>query len=103
LSGYTSLSAGYVPHFASGGAIRIGGLAGTDQNSLAINGMEIARVSRGETLSVDPHGGGRGGDVTVHQTFQFEGVAITEDKFVAGLVQTKFATVAAIREAQRRR
>ena len=45
---------------------------------------------------------GRNGDVTIHQTIQFEGVAVTEEKFVRGLMAVKAATLDAIREDRRR-
>jgi hypothetical protein len=90
------------PGFASGGSLMIGGNPGTDRNSLALNGVPIARVGRGETLTVSPNGGG-GGSVVVNQTFQFEGVAITQQQFMQGLIATKAATMSAIKDARRRR
>jgi hypothetical protein len=46
------------PGFASGGSIRLGGRSGVDRNFLSLNGMPIARVSRGEDLSISPRSGG---------------------------------------------
>jgi hypothetical protein len=38
-----------------------------------------------------------------HQTYAFEGVAVTEAQFAAGLSAAKHSTVAMIRDMQRRR
>lgn len=43
------------------------------------------------------------GDITIHQHYRFEGVAITQDQFVAGLSMSKADTINSIRELQRRR
>lgn len=43
-----------IPGFATGGSMLIGGSPGVDQNLLSLNGQPIARVSRGETLNVNP-------------------------------------------------
>ena len=43
-----------IPGFATGGSMLIGGRSGVDQNLLSLNGQPIARVSRGETLNVNP-------------------------------------------------
>ena len=58
------------PGFASGGDMVLGGLGGTDQNQLSLNGDPIARVGRGESLSIRPAGvsSGGGGAVNVYQT-----------------------------------
>lgn len=45
---------GGIPGFATGGSMLIGGRSGVDQNLLSLNGQPIARVSRGETLNVNP-------------------------------------------------
>lgn len=55
----------------------------------------------GHVVANDNIGGG--GEVHVHQTFSFSGVAITKDEFVQGLMATKIATQDAIRQGQRRR
>lgn len=50
------LSKGYgganTPGFAVGGSLLIGGNGGVDRNVLSLNGMPIARVSRGERLDI---------------------------------------------------
>lgn len=43
---------GDLPGFASGGSFQIGGFGGVDQNVLGLNGSPIAKVSRGEAVSV---------------------------------------------------
>lgn len=90
-----------LPGFARGGSGRFGGFGGIDRNVLSFNGSPIARVSRGERFSISPDNDTRA--VTVHQHFQFEGVAITQDEFVRGLSLTKTATIQAINERGRRR
>lgn len=62
---------GGIPGFATGGSMLIGGSPGVDQNLLSLNGQPIARVSRGETLNVNPGSvTARGrGDTHVHQSF----------------------------------
>jgi hypothetical protein len=45
--------------FASGGAFQVGGVPGTDRNILSVNNQPVARVSRGETVSVTPQGQGQ--------------------------------------------
>lgn len=48
--------------FASGGSGIIGGRGGTDTNTLSLNGVPFANVSRGETLNIGSKAlGGRGG------------------------------------------
>lgn len=44
--------------FANGGSFEIGGNGGRDNNVLSINGEPAARVSKGETVTVTPNGGG---------------------------------------------
>lgn len=61
-----------LPKFATGGSIMVGGRAGTDRNVLSMNGLPIARVSRGEMLNITPQGGySRGGAGGVTQIFNF--------------------------------
>lgn len=62
LSGFLS----FLPGFATGGDITVGGAPGVDRNVLSLNGTPVARVSQGETVSVRPGGGGDG---TVIQQF----------------------------------
>lgn len=45
---------------------------------------------------------GAGGDIVIHQSFKFDGVAVTKDEFIQGLMATKFATMDAVRQARRR-
>lgn len=47
----------YLPGFATGGTIRIGGAPGRDRNTLAINGRAVARVSANENLRIEPANG----------------------------------------------
>ncbi|AHE55539.1 hypothetical protein [Sphingomonas sanxanigenens] len=56
-----SISLTSLPRFAKGGAGVISGLSGIDRNILSLNGSPIARVGKGELLSVAPanDGGGR--------------------------------------------
>jgi len=44
------------PGWATGGSTILGGRAGVDQNLLSLNGAPLARVSRGEKLTVSPQG-----------------------------------------------
>ena len=44
--------------FQQGGQFQVGGVGGVDNNVLSVNGSPVARVSRGETVSVSPEGGG---------------------------------------------
>lgn len=58
LAGIASSVFGGLFKAANGADIAIGGNGGTDQNILSINDRPVARVSRGETVSVNPQGGG---------------------------------------------
>ena len=46
-----------LPGFAKGGAFKIAGAAGIDQNLLSINGQPAARVGQGEIVTITPPGG----------------------------------------------
>jgi hypothetical protein len=46
-----------IPGFAKGGSMTIGGNGGIDKNLLSLNGNPMARVGRGETLSINPNNG----------------------------------------------
>ena len=59
-----------IPGFATGGSMLLGGSPGVDQNLLSLNGQPIARVSRGETLNVNP------GSVTARGTAAQQPVVI---------------------------
>lgn len=56
-----------LPGFANGGSMVIGGNAGVDKNLLSLNNKPIARVGRGETLSVNPNSTGQE-PIVVNQT-----------------------------------
>jgi hypothetical protein len=88
---------------ASGGSGVFGGRSGVDRNLLSLNGSPIARVSRGEHFAVSPANDRAPRNVTIQQTFQFEGVAVTKTEFMQGLMMTKSATIGAIRDMDRRR
>lgn len=47
-----------LPGFASGGSFTVGGNPGVDQNLLSLNNVGVARVGRGEMISVIPRGMG---------------------------------------------
>lgn len=56
-----------IPGFHTGGSMRLGGIGGIDRNLLSMNGLPIARVSRGEMLNVTPANDQLGrGDVTMN-------------------------------------
>lgn len=61
-----SIGAAGIPGFASGGSMVIGGFGGTDRNVLSMNGLPIARVSKGEGLHIVPSGGGMGGGPVIN-------------------------------------
>jgi tape measure domain-containing protein len=92
-----------VPKFANGGSMTIGGIPGIDRNELSLNGAPIAKVGRGETLSVTPKGGG-GQPIVVHQNINLSmGVAeAVAQQFTSFLPQISKATQSAIEEAQMR-
>lgn len=93
------------PGFAHGGSMVLGGNSGVDQNQLSLNGAPIARVGRGETLSVNPNNAGSGGpSIVVNQNIN---VSTGVQETVAAEMQTfipeiKEATVAAVRESNLR-
>lgn len=63
------------PKFATGGSMVIGGRGGVDQNQLSLNGLPLAQVSKGETLSIVPAGKAQptgGGAVTIIQNFTLD-------------------------------
>ncbi len=45
-----------ISNFSHGGNFQIGGAAGIDRNVLSVNNKPVARVSKGETVSVSPSG-----------------------------------------------
>lgn len=51
--------------FANGGSFSIGGYGGVDRNVLSLNDQPVARVSKGETVTVTPKDGGNQKPVNV--------------------------------------
>lgn len=47
-----------IPHFATGGSMTLGGAPGVDRNTLSLNGQPIAKVSRGEQMTISAQAGG---------------------------------------------
>jgi hypothetical protein len=45
--------------FATGGSFTVGGRSGRDRNLLSLNGVPVARVSKGENVGVGWGGGGK--------------------------------------------
>lgn len=106
-SGFNTTAGWFKRGWAKGGGGVLGGLPGIDSNMLSLNGDPIARVTRGESLSVTPKGGGRGAvSVTVHADLRGAAPeAVTAigqrlDVFERSLPQTIVRTVG---EAQGRR
>ena len=90
--------------FASGGSMVLGGNSGIDQNTLALNGSPIAKVGRGEVLSISPTQGGGNGGTIVNQTFNLSmGVAqAVAAEFASYLPKIQESTRAAVNEAAAR-
>lgn len=57
-----------LPGFANGGAMKLGGMPGVDSNLLSLNGSPLARVSRGETMTIAP-ANDRGGAQVVNNYY----------------------------------
>ena len=85
--GLSGIFGGGLLGLAQGGSMVLGGHGGSDNNVLSLNGEPVARVSRGEQMTIDPVGGGGRGDTTniniqavdaasVRELFQREGSAI---------------------------
>lgn len=69
VSGGGSFNSTLLPGLATGGSMMIGGRGGIDRNILSMNGLPIARVSRGEQLNISPSGGGSGGNpIHIHMS-----------------------------------
>lgn len=51
--------------FVHGGGFQVAGVGGVDKNVLSVNNQPVAKVSRGETVSVSPEGGG-GRPITIN-------------------------------------
>ena len=62
--GIASIFGGGLLGFAQGGSMVLGGHGGTDNNVLSMNGEPVARVSRGETMTIDPVGASGRGETT---------------------------------------
>ena len=90
--------------FASGGSMVIGGNSGVDQNLLSLNDMPIAKVGRGEVLSISPDQKNGGGSIVVNQTINVStGVQQTvRAEMVAMLPEFQQRTIAAVNEANQR-
>jgi hypothetical protein len=81
-----------VPGYAQGGAMILGGRGGRDRNLLSMNGLPIARVSRGETLSIQPaNSNGMGMTVPVNITVMGNMTRETPDQ-VASAIRRRVAT-----------
>jgi hypothetical protein len=81
-----------VPGYAQGGAMILGGRGGRDRNLLSMNGLPIARVSRGETLSIQPaNSNGMGMTVPVSITVMGNMNRETPDQ-VASAIRRRVAT-----------
>lgn len=90
------------PGFNTTGSFDVGGVGGIDQNQLSLNGTPIARVSKGETVSV---GGGSGsGSIQIFQEFNFAlGVQETVQTEIMQWAPTiKEETIQAIEQKQAR-
>lgn len=92
-----------IPGFARGGSLRLNtGMPGVDTNLLSYNGVDIARVTRGETVTVSPDGGG---GVTLHQNINFSGAVdlATKQEVYRMASMIKPVAMQAVQEASRRR
>jgi hypothetical protein len=66
----------------------LGGRGGVDRNTLSLNGSPIARVGRGEVMSISPNARATrgGGGTTVHQHFTLDArYGITTPELLAGV------------------
>lgn len=74
-----------VPGMARGGSGIFGGIGGVDRNVLSLNGLPIAKVSRGERFAVSPEAQGRGGGGnTYNMPLNFHGPVTRETMMQAG-------------------
>lgn len=81
-SALTTAIGSVLPGFATGGSMVIGGRSGTDRNLLSINGQPVARVGRGEILSVTPRAAVGGGQTIVQPIIQVDARgAVMNDQF----------------------
>jgi hypothetical protein len=88
IGGISSLFGGVDPMFltgmATGGSGIFGGIAGVDRNVLSLNGMPIAKVSKGERFAVSPDAERGGGGMTVHAPITIMGNASRETAMQIG-------------------
>lgn len=89
------LFGGFLPGFQNGGSFMVGGRGGTDQNLLSLNNQPVARVSKGETVSVD-----NGGQQPININFNIS--TPNADSFQRSQEQIFARAGAAINRAQRR-
>jgi hypothetical protein len=72
--------AAFLPGFATGGSLIIGGMGGVDRNLLSINGSPVARVNQGERLDIVPaNDRGEGGGATIYNDMR--GAVLTQDLY----------------------
>jgi hypothetical protein len=84
-----------LPAFASGGAMILGGRGGRDRNLLMMNGLPIARVSRGEMMSIHPANSNGMGGISVHAPITIQGNATRETiDQAASTIRRRVANVA---------
>jgi len=112
LPGASELSAiAGLPGFASGGSGVIGGRSGVDQNVLSINGQNVARVGKGEMLTVSPNNiaannaraAAPSGGSTVHQTIAVDARgAVMNDEFASQILSKANQHANAVGEASYR-
>jgi tape measure domain-containing protein len=99
---FSAGGAKYGPGFATGGSMVLGGYGGVDKNILSMNGNPIARVSRGETMTVTPQGkGGGGGNIIITNHFSLDAQNVRQQILEAAPQITK-AAIAGVQDAQRR-
>lgn len=124
LFGGSSANSGVAALFGDGGAGRAPSAMGTPyipslagaraKGGSVIGGKNYLVGEMGPEIFAAPHSGriianddiGLGGQpirAEIHQTYKFEGVAITQEQFVQGLAATKQDTMRTINDMQRRR
>jgi hypothetical protein len=88
IGGMSSLFGGVDPMFltgmATGGSGIFGGIAGVDRNVLSLNGMPIAKVSKGERFAVSPDAERGGGGNSYNMPLNFYGPVSRETMMQAG-------------------
>jgi hypothetical protein len=87
-----------LPGFAGGGSFNVMGRAGTDMNTLSLNGLPIAKVSYGERLSIGNDNMPRvGANMPITNNFHINGNPTRET-----MDQIAHRTAAAIATARRK-